>query len=56
MAQGLVNVSNMENIHEEVQHVCIGTLDRFVPEPPQKYIQAGLIIATRRFKNVVRWK
>ena len=33
MAQGLAHASNTENLREEVQHVHIGTSDRFVPEP-----------------------
>ena len=56
MAQGLAHASNMENLRQEVQRVCIGTSDRFVPEPSWKSVQADIIIATIRFKNVVRWK
>ena len=33
MAQGPAHASNMENLREEVQRVCSGTSDRFVPEP-----------------------
>ena len=46
----------MENLREEVQHVCSGTSDRFVPGPYQKAVLADILIAMRRFKNVVRWK
>ena len=46
----------MENICEEVQRVCSGTSDRFVPEPSQKYVQYDLLIAIRIFKNVFWWK
>ena len=56
MAQGLAHASNIENLREEVQHVCSGTSDRFVPEPSQKAVQADILNAIRRFKNVVRWK
>ena len=56
MAQGLAHASNMENLRQEVQRVCSGTLDRFVPEPSRKAVQADILIAIRSFKNVVRWK
>ena len=56
MAQGLAHTSNMENLCKEVQRVCSGTSDRFVPEPSQKYVQADIPIAIRRFMNVLRWK
>ena len=56
MAQGLTYASNMENISKDIQHVCSGTSDWFVPEPSQKYVQADIRIAIRRFKNVLRWK
>ena len=56
IAQGLAHASNMENIRQEVQHVCSGTSDWFVPEPSWKAVQADILIAIRRFKNVVRWK
>ena len=56
MAQGLAHVSNMENLPQEVQRVCSGTSDRFVPEPSRKAVQADILIAIRRLKNVVRWK
>ena len=56
MAQGISHASNMENIHKEVQRVCSGTSDNFVLEPSQKSVQADLLIAIRRFKNVVWWK
>ena len=56
MAQGLAHASNMENIRKEVQRVCSGTSDQFVLEPSQKAVQADILIAIRRFKNVVRWK
>ena len=56
MAQGIYRASNIENIHKEVQHICVGTLDQFVPEPPKKYVQTDLIISLRRFKNVFWWK
>ena len=53
MAQGIAHASNLKNHHKDVQRVCSGTLDYFVPEPSQKYVQADLLIALRRFKNVV---
>ena len=56
MAQGLAHASNMENIRKEVQHVFSGISDRFVSEPSQKSVQSNILIAIRRFKNVVRWK
>ena len=56
MAQGFANASNMENLRKEIQHVCSGTSDRFVPEPSRKSFQAYIVVAMRRFKNVVRWK
>ena len=56
MAQGLAHASNKENLLQEVQRVCSGTLDRFIPEPPQKAVQDDILMAIRRFKNVVRWK
>ena len=56
MAQGLAHASNMENIRKEVQHVFSGISDRFVSEPYQKSVQSNILIAIRRFKNVVRWK
>ena len=56
MAKGLAHASNMENLRQEVQHVCSGTSDRIVPEPSQKAVQADILIAIRRFKDVVRWK
>ena len=56
MAQGLAHAFNMENIRQEVQRVFSGTSDRFVPKPSRKAIQANILIAIRRFKNVVRWK
>ena len=56
MAQVLAHASNMENLCQEVQRVCSGTSDRFVPELSQKYVQADILISIRIFKNVVRWK
>ena len=56
MAQGLAHASNIENIRKEVQRVCSGTSDRFVPESSRKAVQDDILIAIRRFKNVVRWK
>ena len=56
MAQGLTHASDMANFCEGLQRVCSVTPDRFVPEPSQKYFQAKIIIAIRRFKNVVRSK
>ena len=56
MSQGLAQASNIENLRERVQRVCSGTSDRFVLEPSQKAVQADMIIATRRLKNVARWK
>ena len=56
MAQGLAHASNMENLCKEVQRVFSGNSDHFVPEPPQKSVQADILIAIRRFKNMVRWK
>ena len=56
MAQGLAHASNMENISKAIQHVFSENLDRFVPEPSRKSVQADILIAIRRFKNVVRWK
>ena len=56
MAQGPAHASNMENLRNEVQRVCSGTSDRFVPETSRKSVQADILIAMRRFKNVVRWK
>ena len=55
MDQGLANVSNMENICKEVQHVYSGDSDQFVPERPQKSVQDDILVAMRRFKNVVKW-
>ena len=56
MAQGLAHPSNMENLCEEVQRLYSGTSDRFVPETSPKSVQADILIAIRRFRNVVRWK
>ena len=56
MSQGLAHASNMENLCQEVQRVCSGTSDCFVPEPSQKAVKFDILIAIRRFKNVVRWK
>ena len=56
MAQGLAHASNMENMCKEVQRVFSGNSDWFVPEPPQKSVQADILIVIRRFKNMVRWK
>ena len=56
MAPGLAHSSNMENILKELQHVCSGTSDWFVPEPYQKSVQSDILSAIRRFKNVVSWK
>ena len=56
MSQGLDHTSNIENLRQEVQHIFSGTSDRFVPEPSRKAVQADILIAIRRFKNVVRWK
>ena len=56
MAQGPARASNMENLRKEVQRICSGTSDWFVPEPSQKSVQADILIAMRRFKNLVRWK
>ena len=56
MAQGISHASNMENLRQEVQRVCSGTSDQFVPETSRKAVQADILIAIRRFKNVVRWK
>ena len=56
MAQGLAHASNMENIRKEFQRVCSGISDRFSPQPPQKAVQADILIAIRIFKNMVRWK
>ena len=56
MAQYLARAPNMEIFREDVQRVCSGTSDRFLPEPSQKSIQADLLITIITFKNVVRWK
>ena len=56
MTQGLAQASNMENLREEVQRVCSGTLDRFFPEPSEKSVQYDILVTIRRFKNVVRRK
>ena len=56
MAQGLARASNMENLRKEVQRVCSGTSDWFVPEKSRKCVQDDILISIRRFKNVVRWK
>ena len=56
MSQGLAHASNMENLRKEVQRICSGTSDRFVPEPYQNSVQADILIAIRRFNNVMRWK
>ena len=56
MAQGLAHASNMYNLRQEVQRVCSETSDHFVPEPSRKSVQDDILIAVRRFKNVVRWK
>ena len=56
LSAGLAHASNIENLHEEVQHVCSVTSDQFVPEPSLKYVQVDILIAMRIFKNVVRWK
>ena len=56
MAQGLARSSNMENIREEVQHVCIETSDRLNPETSRKSVQANILLSMIRFNNVVRWK
>ena len=45
----------MENLRE-VQRVWSGTSDWFVPEPPQRSVQADLIIYISIMKNVVWWK
>ena len=54
MAQGLAHASNMENLCKEVQRVCSGTSNWFVPEPSQKSAQSYILIAMRRFKNLIR--
>ena len=54
--QGLYRDFNMEILQKEVQHICIGTLYCFIPEPSQNYVQADQIILLIRFNNVVRWK
>ena len=41
----------MKRLHEVVQRVCSGTLDRFVPKPSEKSAQADLLISIRIFKN-----
>ena len=46
----------MQNLRDEVERVCSGTSDRFIPETSQKSVQSDIIIAMRRFKNVVMWK
>ena len=56
MAQGLAHASNVKNLRQDVQRICSGTSDRFVPEPSRKAVQADILIVFRRFKNVVRWK
>ena len=56
MAQGLAHASNKENLRQEVERVCSGTSDHFVPETSRKAVQDNILIAIRRFKNVVRWK
>ena len=56
MAQGPAHAYNMENIRKEVQRVWSGTSDRFVPEPYWNSVQVDILISTRRFQNVVRWK
>ena len=56
MAQDLSHAYNMENICQEVQQVCSGTSDRFVPEPSLKDVQSDILIVMRGFNNVVRWK
>ena len=56
MTQGLAHASNMENLRQEVQRVRSGSSYRFVTEPSWKSVQAYILIAIRRFKNVVRWK
>ena len=46
----------MENLREEVQRICSGISDRSFPEPYLKAVQADILIAIRRFNNVVMWK
>ena len=50
MDQGLDHASNMENHGKEIQRICSGTSDRFIPEPSQKYVQDDILVAMSRFK------
>ena len=43
-------------VHYDVQRVYSVTLDRFIPESPQKSAQSDLLISIRRFKNIVQRK
>ena len=56
MVQGLAHASNMENLRKDIQHVCSGTSDRFVPETSRKSVQANILILIRCFKNALRWE
>ena len=50
MDQGLVHASNMKKICKDIQLICNGTSDWFVPESSQKYVQADVLFAIRSFK------
>ena len=56
MAQGLVHASNMQNIPEEVQHVCNGNCFSSIQNDPGNHHQVDILISMRIFKNVLRWK
>ena len=41
---------------EAVLHLVNGTLNKYIPAPSHRLIQADLIIGIRQFKNSGRWK
>ena len=56
MDQVLAHTYNTKNLRWDFQQFYNGTLDLFVLEPHQKSVHSNILVAMRRFKNVVRLK
>ena len=45
-----------EDLLTEVQRICNGTSDKFVPTPTVESITENVLVGLKKFVNRVRWK
>eukprot|EP00957_Ditylum_brightwellii_P152577 11613870-Ditylum_brightwellii.AAC.1 len=50
------SLNHPESVPEMVQHLCVGTLDKYVSKPSVSHITENLLQALKRFKNSIHWK